>query len=225
MRRAVALTALAAVMAVAAGAMSGCEGPAAIASIITGEGEKVKAQYTLQPRPTLILVDDPKDHFEGPHLTAVVAAAAALHLNEHQAAPPFVDPKVLNKVREDLGKQYFKTPIDEIGRKTGAEVVLYVEVQGVSPQLVGSLYRPIAGAQVKVIDVVNKQRLFPKTGPLVASDTVSGQQVSVQMDPISVESPTRATEQVVLRALAEALGLEVSQLFYDWREKDMGDML
>jgi len=207
-------------VALTAGALSGCEGPAAIAEILTGEGEKIKAQYTLQPRPTLILVDDPQDHFEGPHLTAVVAAAAALHLTENKAAPPFIDPKKLNEVREQLGKRYNKTPIDEIGRRTGAEVVIYVEVEGASTRLSASLYRPIAGAQVKVIDVVNKRRLFPKTGRLVATDTVSGHQVSVQMDPVSVESPTRATEQVVLRALAETMGLQVSQLFYDWRDND-----
>lgn len=204
--------------------LTGCTEPGFVAHVLTGE-PKVPAKYTLMPRPTLVIVDDPHNALGDPNYPAVVATNVGFHLHknnaldasdkEGQASPHIISQDRLSELATRMGDRYPTTPIDRIGARLNAEQVIYVYVRSVKLQVAGAYYHPVAGVEVKVIDVAEGKRLFPKPGEYDDPQTTPpGHFMSVEMKRQTIDTNRRHAGSMLARSLAERIGQEVAQLFY-----------
>ncbi len=196
----------------------GCTEPGFVAHVLTGP-EKVKAVHTFEtPRRTLVIVDDPKNALGDPNYPAVVGANVGFHLkkNEVLTAEQIVSQDHLATLAARMGDRYATTPIDQIGSRLNAEQVIYVLIRSVKMQVAGAYYHPVAVVEVKVIDAVNGSRLFPKPGEYNDPKTSPpGHTLSVELKRQTVDLNRRHTGSMLARTLAERVGLQVAQLFYE----------
>ena len=215
-----------ALLTLAALTAAGCEGPGFLTYVITGPG-KVKARYTLGHRPTLVIVDDPNRALGDPNYATVVGANVGFQLKHNHALP---EPLVVSQDRllslaARMGDDYATTPIDRIGARLDADQVVYILVRSVNMRIAPGYYQPAAMVEVKVIDTPTGKRLFPKPGTYPSPrqtppvQTPPGQTLSVEMKRQALD-PGRHAESILARRLAERIGLEVAQLFYDHDRPD-----
>jgi hypothetical protein len=79
---------------------------------------------------------------------------------------------------------------------------------------------PVAGANVKVIDVVNRLRVFP------GAEMPEGWPVSVKTTPVDPSLySSRTTRLQIYQMLAAQLGDEVAKVFYKHEIKELGENL
>lgn len=226
-----------ALLTLAALTAAGCEGPGFLAYVITGPG-KVKARYTLEHRPTLVIVDDPNRALGDPNYPTVVGANVGFQLKHNQALPEslVVSQDRLLSLAARMGDDYATTPIDRIGARLDADQVIYILVRSMNMQLAPGYYKPTAVVEVKVIDTPTGKRLFPKPGTYPnpqqtppghtppghtpPGHTPPGQILSVEMKRQALDPGRRHAESMLARRLAERIGLEVAQLFYDHDRPD-----
>ncbi len=195
----------------------GCAEPGFIAHVIAGP-DHVKARYTLEPRPTLVIVDDPQNALGDPNFPAVVGANVGHNLiqNEVLDAGLVVSQDHLSSLAVQLGDRYPTTPIDRIGTRLKAQQVIYVRVISVKMQIAGAYYHPTAVVEVKVIDAQTGSRLFPKAGEYSDPETTPpGLTFPIEMKRQTLDENRRHARSMLARSLAERIGLEVAQIFYD----------
>lgn len=203
---------------------AGCAEPGFVAHVLTGE-PKVPATFELAPRPTLVIVDDPQNALGDPNYPSVVAANVTHHLKQNEVlnAMQVVSQDRLSALASQMGDRYPTTPIDRIGQRLNAEQVIYIYIQTVKLQVAGAYYHPVAGVEVKVIDVAEGKRLFPAAGEYDdPHSTPPGQFMSIEMKKQTVDTNRRHAGSMLARKLAERVGLEVAQLFYEHLPIDDG---
>lgn len=196
--------------------LTGCEAPAFIAQSVGG-GKKIPAVHTLEDRPTLVMIDDPNNLMGNPMLSGIIAANTAHHLRENGVLSKKIIPeKELAALKVKMGSDYPRTPIDRIGREVGAEQVLYASIDGAALQAAPGFYRPVAMLEVKVIDAVTGKRLYPEPPPIHEPSAPSrGRTLQVQVDTKSIMPDSAGTDAMLARQLAEEIGLQLAQLFYE----------
>lgn len=211
-------------------ASAGCEVVGLFASM---GGEKVKAAYNLPERTTLVVVDDPTQQFPSPVLAGVVASNAGFHLEQNVLKPNAKQPgslvvsqRVLAAIRAQLDDQYASTPIDTLGKLAKADQVIYVLIESAKLQTAPNVYRPTALARVKVIDVAKGTRLFPEPRPFPdPAAPPPGHPVRVQMSASTGDPSGRGLDAMLSHNLAEELGKQIAQVFYDHKKPEPGHTL
>lgn len=197
---------LGAVVLAAGLAASGCNVVGPVAYLIHGP-DKVDAAYKLEPaRPTVIFVDDANSRLPSRSLRVDIATAAEKYLLREECLKDVISTRTaVQAASEDrLGKPL---SIIEIGQKSNAEVVVYVEMQdfGISPD--GQTFSPFATARVKVMDVKAGKRVWP--------EQKEGYPVLLKPTPQPDAAPaTVAARLEASRLLANEVGKAVAQLFY-----------
>jgi hypothetical protein len=208
--------AAAAVLALAVLSAAGCKGPGFLAYVIAGP-KKIPARYTLEPRPTLVIVDDPSRALGDPNYATVVGANVGFHLKQNQALPEtmIVSQDKLSALASELGEDYASTPVDRIGARLGADQVVYVLVRSVTMQVAPGYFKPLAVVEVKVIDTPTGRRLFPDPGVYQDPRQMPpGHTLSIEMTRQTLDPGHRQAAATLARSLSEKIGLEVAQLFY-----------
>ena len=200
--------------------LAGCAEIPGFASYVISGTPKTKARYTLEERPTLVIVDDPNNVLGDPNFPAVIGANAGFHLKENKQLTPeqVVSQDHLSVLAANMGDRYLATPIDEIGRRLKAEQVIHVQVNAVNLQSDNTYYEPTAELEVKVIDVETGARLFPTDTPDIPGmelATKPGYRLRVEMKRQTVDETRRHAVPMLARSLAERIGLQVAQVFYD----------
>ncbi len=200
--------------------LMGCEGPGFVAYVIAGP-PTIKAQYKLQTRPTLVIVDDPLGLLGDPNYPAVVGANVGYHLSENGVLPGemIISQDHLTTLAAQLGDRYPSTPIDEIGQRLKAEQVIHVLVRSADLMAHNTYYHPKAQVEVRVVDVASGKRLFPEPDSDMPS-TSPGTPLQVSMKPQAVEEDRRHARSLLARRFSEYIGLCVAQLFYDHAKPD-----
>jgi hypothetical protein len=107
--------------------------------------------------------------------------------------------------------------IEDIGRKVGAEVVIYVQIGGFNLSEEGNVPRPNGYALVKVIDVTERRRLFP-SDPEQPGVEVDSTMREVSMDLYNSPSGRRSIEE----QLAENMGDRIAKVFYKHEKNELG---
>ena len=209
---------------VAVAGLNGCAGGSFLAYIF-GAGESIPAKYKLQDRDTLILVDDPDYRLGAPHMTNVVANNIRYHLQNQRDADSKFMPTAKLVTLSDLttagrltDQNLSKMTIEDIGSLAQAKQVIYVEVESASLyHETRQVTKPKASVTVKVLDVVERKRLFPAPPKMADSRiTPPGYPVVVQLRFDGVDdSGGRGMETVLNQHLAEETGKKVAQVFYD----------
>lgn len=203
----------------------GCGGEGYFSHLVSG-GDKVPALYTLEERPTLILVDDPADRFADPNLPLTVAINIEHHLKQNEV---LVDKIIAQRKVADLqakhGLDFASMPVDRVGRELEAEQVIYVLIDDVALENVPGVFRPKATAQVKVIDVKTGRRLFPNppapNQPIETTPT-RGHPIVTEMSYKGSDINSRGTLTQLKRQLAETVGRDAARLFYKWKPPEIG---
>lgn len=211
-------------------AAGGCQGAAALIAVISGP-DVIPARFVLPDKTTVVMVDDPQHFFDNPSLGRQIGTTAVhyMQLNEALIESTFIEPREVARLERRLARDWAATPIDDIGRELGADQVIYAKVINVSAEIEGTLYRPSATLEVKVISSSDGTRLWPRPGPLADPDgpPTPGHRFTVEMSYQAREGPagSRGTPSDLLRRLADEMGQELAQNFYDWTLPEPGETL
>jgi hypothetical protein len=189
--------------------------------------QKVKAVHRLEPRPTLVLVDDPSNHLGDPTLVGLIAAETGALMVEHRAVEVVVPPEKVDALYVSLGDAWARTGIDQIGRAVGADQVVHLHIDAAALYSVPGLFEPNATVQVKVIDVVHRKRLFPASAEGGDSPgfslTPQGHRLLAKLPPRGTEPSGYAAQREAMRVLCMRIARDASRLFYDYLPRQPGE--
>lgn len=212
--------ALALAFAAAAMFMASCNyvGPAAY--IINGP-PSVDAQVHLADVPTVVYIDDRSNVVNPVSLRRTIADKVSQTLMTKKVLTTTIssqDAMLMTRQKERNGQLL---PIEEIGKLVGAKQVIYITMVGFQDTPDGVTPRPMSSYRVKVIDVDQKQRIFPPADS--AEDSRYGTATIREVDPGVYGS--RSGRVKVFEMLASQTGVEVAKLFYKHEVKELGGNL
>lgn len=194
-----------------AAAIPACNIAVPIAYVIQGPP---KADAVFEPdanRTTVILIDDPSSKIPRRELrlsAGQIADETLMKAKVFESGKLVSSKSALNAARgSDQGP---KLSVVDIGRRVGAEVVVYAEVTDWTLFSDGQGLSPKAAVSVRIFDTLSNARIYPEEGgyPLVASL------------PPEAEAK-QANKSVLERALAKELGLAIAQSLFDHERRQL----
>lgn len=211
LKRLLAVTGLSAML-----ATSGCNIATPVFFAIHGP-PKVEAVTELPQRPTVIFIDDRESKIPRRSLRVQIGKAAEQLILQKEVLPDGMVIGSQSALRAASGERS-EAPISvvDIGRRVGAEVVIYVEVKGWTLSRQPGELSPAAGATIKIIDAASNQRIWPADSE--GYDFI----VQMQRQPEST-GLTRAERNKWEEALATQIGIELAQLFYTHERTPLQD--
>lgn len=190
--------------------------------------EKIKAKYKLPDKPTLIVIDDPRGLVTNPSTLRRIASATrnVLEIEKVVVAGGFIGQDELAGYREELGEDYYRTSLAKLGIQLNAKQVIHAEVTGFQVGIGGNVIQPAIAMNVKVFDLDERDRTFPKgVDPATGVDTgVSVYSLQSQMKARDLTGQG-AARSIAVRDLADQAGRDVARLFFDWRVPAIGEGL
>jgi hypothetical protein len=181
--------------------------------------KKVKAVYEAPKGKTyLVFVEYLPAQTPWDQIKAELASRISRKLQEQPAGTTKFAANVISYERlQDLAattKDFQTMPRSEVGRKLGADIVLYVQIEDFSlrdsPFM--TLWQGRLGASVWLVDVQQTRRIWPAEAP-----PDSGYQAPpVVLKPTNNPSPTYGEE--IAHELAEQMADHIVKLFYDHEE-------
>ena len=204
--------------------VSGCNVfNAAVLSVTPAE--KVKAKYILPDKATLVVVDDPNSLVTSPATLRRIATATRNVLEVEQViiTGGFVGQDELATYREELGDRYNQTSLAALALHLGARQVIHAEVTGFQMELGGNVIRPAITMNVKVFDLDERARTFPKD-----SDAESAVDIGMTVYPLQSKLDAQdltgqsAARSIAQRDLADQAGRDIARLFFYWRMPALG---
>jgi len=202
----------------ASGALSGCNVIIPAAYIIEGP-PSVDAEFELPDRRTVVFIDDTRNVLPRTSLRTRIGDEVSTLVQQRGTVTQAVAPSEAVQVARRFDTQYKRLSIRQVGEEVGAETVIHVKVKlfALSPD--GETPRPVAEAEVKVIDVVAGNRLYPE-----GADGM--RKVVAQLREQGTEGyRTSAGRRQMEDALADELGKEIAGLFYKHEKKELGERL
>ncbi len=211
-----------ALVAAAGAGLGSCNivGPAAY---LLGGQDKVDAQYALSDRPTVVFVDDPENILPHRSLRRLIGDKVSQELMVRKLVTTTISPADALAVagRERFGEQM---PIDAIGRAVGAEQVVFIDMVSFSLSPDNVTPRPVGACQVKVIDVTNRERLFPSADDGFRGSL--GYPVQVAMRAVSLERyRTTSSRRSIREQLANEIADQITKVFYRHVPDELGSHL
>lgn len=200
-------------------ALGGCNIVGPVAALAAGP-PTAPARYTLADVPTVVFVDDRSNLLSPTSLRRVVADKASEEIMAQKLVTMTISPQdaILIASRSDRASSLMN--IEEIGRAVGAQQIIYVEVTQFAATPDGYTPMPVSSANVKVIDVVSRQRVFP------GAESPEGWPISVKATPVDPSLySSRTTRLQIYQMLAAQLGDEVAKVFYKHEIKELGERL
>ena len=181
--------------------------------------------YIPEDRPTLILVDDPSGQLGDPGLANMIAGQIGHQLVKEEVIglANVVSPHKLYDLAAEMGSEYVRTPVDQIGQRLGARQVIYVYIQSVSLSEQPGLFRPTAVVRVKLIDVTEGRQLFPEVPGDLGSSETEFHNIHVVMYYRGAEDFGHGVVQTIRKKLADRISRDVSRLFFEYLPRQPGD--
>ncbi|MBT4523413.1 MAG: hypothetical protein HOI88_06640 [Phycisphaerae bacterium] len=192
-----------------------------IASVVTyvaSPDPSKEAVFVLPNVATVVFVDDRKNVMHPTRLRRVVAERITKDLLEKDILTTMISPRDILRVSSSSDRYGEPVPMDQLGKSVDASVLIYVEIVGFSLTSDGQTAKPVANCSVKVIDVRNRQRLFPLDDmPYFVRANVT----NIAPSRLSGSGEVRKLSE----ELAETLGDEVAKLFYEHITGRLGENL
>lgn len=212
------------------------------------KSHEVKAEHQLVPGSVVVLAeparslpaDDPRQRAFADQL----AATASGHLTQNLPEQKWARDGTLKEgqtvvafskviaARDADPEAFSKLPLDAMARNLGADRLVFVEITQVqlpdatATALTGALFTPAATGTVRVVDALGNRVFPPREGPETGGFLGSngGRSFTVELRPRRVgDDDTDPAE--LRRNLANAAGLEVARLFYNWTGQRPGDQV
>ncbi len=184
---------------------------------------KVPAKYELENRPTVVFVDDRNNAIpiNSSRVRRAVADDVTRQLMSRKLVMMTISPRDAMALSRNQDRQGKLMSMGAIGETVGAEQLIYIEMLSYRGSPDNVTPRPSAACRLKVIDIVNKTRLFP--GP---DADKNWQEIIVQTAPVSPElyrssAGRREIEQMLSAAIAD----KVTELFYKHIPDELGSRL
>lgn len=193
-------------------------GPAAY--IVAGPGT-IDAQYVPPDVTTVVYIDDRANVVNPTTLRRVIGDRTSVDLMQKKVLTETISPADALATVSLSDHRNQLMPIDEIGRTVGADQVIYVEMLAFQSSPDGATPSPFAVCQVRVIDAVNKKRLFP--GEESDLPSVEVRAMLREVDPSVFRDRTARLK--VFNELAEELGGNIAKLFYKHERVELGSRL
>ncbi|MBX2851466.1 MAG: hypothetical protein KTR15_06960 [Phycisphaeraceae bacterium] len=207
--------------------LGGCSWIAGAAYMV-GPPEKIEAKYDLPDKATLVIVDDPRGLVTSPSTLRRIATATrnVLEIEKVVVDGGFVGQDKLAGYRSELGDRYNKTSLAALAIHLGAKQVIHAEVTGFQMEFGGNVIRPAIGLNVKVFDLDERGRAFPRTQDLDSGDSFGASVYSLQSQmPAEDLTGASASRSIAVRDLADQAGRDIARLFFDWRVPQPGSGL
>jgi hypothetical protein len=203
-------------------ALGGCNIAGPVAYFVGGP-PSVNAEYKLPDRPTVVFVDDRANTIgtNAPSIRRAIAEKVCEDLMVKKLVTTTISPRDAMGVVATSDRHGELMPIDAIGRAVGAEQVIYVQMLSFSGTSDGTTPRPTAVCRVRVIDVVERKRLYPSPDGQEASRLLEVN--TREVDPATLRSA--ASRLKVYQALADETGEQIAKLFYKHEIKELGGSL
>lgn len=193
---------------------AGCVG---LAFIHQAFNTTTDAEYTLEDRPTLVLVEDSSKALIDSNLPSYIAGLISGALIQNEVVKKTIPTERVTEYATKLGDVYRNTPLDQIGRDLGAAQVIYVNVTRAELNADPGIVKPVAVAEVRVVDTAKGTRLWP-VAPVV------NRTIKVELKPRPLSSENDRGEILVLRReVAQRLARDVGRLFYEFTPRQPGE--
>jgi len=199
-------------LATACAALAGCNIVAPAFLLISGP-PKIKKSFTLPANKTTVLfIDDQSEqNVDRATLDGIAQTADELILAKTDVEDLISGRSALEAAVEENNNQ--QVPIAEIGRRVGAQVVIYARIDGYSIAPDGDGYSPSMRLNVRVLDLEQRKRVWPVEGDgvsvRVGTDTTKG-----------LLTDTMASRAEARQVLASLAGTAIAQLFYTHLESE-----
>jgi hypothetical protein len=197
------------VLLVLAAFLAGCNIVGPVVAIVHGPPKVAPAYRLDRKRTTVVFIDDRGNLMPRRALVVHAAKAAQDALLERRVLEDMIsaDSALAVVAAADASGKLIDIP--EIGRRLGADVVIYAVVDRFSLTPDGVVYQPTAVVRVKVIDVAEEKRLWPE-------EKREGQTLTLVVPPRTepLPSTTSGVQHAELDA-ADLLGRAIAQLFYE----------
>jgi hypothetical protein len=187
------------------------------AAFLTGQGEKVKAQYKLSDGPILVFIDDKNERIDWPAARRFLWDDLSQELIRTKSTLKVIPIETEDAIRQ-TNPDFGKLSCRKVGELAGADEVLWIEVQDflVPEQITDATNAAYFNVTVKVVDPKqterSKIRLWP-TSP-------EGQLVTANMTGGAVLE--QKTKDAKSRILTAKLAVEIARLFHDHKTETKG---
>ncbi len=178
-----------------------------------GQSQKFKPKYTLSKGPILILIDDPEEKVDWPVANRMLFDALTQELLRNEATETTIPHASIQSLRQ-ADPDFAKLSCAAVGRKLGADQVLWLEVQffQAREELSDMDQSGVFAVSVKVINPNEQEkrsmvRLWPAG--------MDGYYVSSQLNAADVSK--FRTRDIITQALAQRLAERVAKLFYEYK--------
>lgn len=201
-----------------AGALPSCNIVVPAAYIIGGP-PSVDAEFQLPDRRTVVFIDDTRNMLPRTSLRTRIGDTTSTRLQQKEQITQAIAPSEAMQVARRFDSQTKRMSIRQIGEEVGAETIIHVKITLFALTPDGETPRPVAEAEVKVIDVAAGTRLYPQ-GP-DGMRKVMAQLREQKPEDYRSSAGRRALED----ALADELGKEIANLFHKHEKKELGENL
>lgn len=198
------------------GAAGGCNYIGAAFVLVHGPA-KIPAAYELDPsKKTVVFIDDLSSRVPRRSLRDDIGKTADATLLKHKVIQEgnLISSVSARRAAASDTAEDRQSAVD-VGRQVGAQIIVYVTMTGWTLHQDPGFISPAAGAEVRVLDVVNNKRLWPegdKTFPFVARMQRQSGEIGT-----SLAEKTKWEE-----ALATTFGEDLAQLFYKHEKESLG---
>ncbi|TDJ56296.1 MAG: hypothetical protein E2O40_04685 [Planctomycetota bacterium] len=184
---------------------------------------KAPARYVLEDTPTVVFVDDRNNAIpiNSSRVRRAVADNVTNQLMSRDLVTITISPRDAMALSRNQDRQGKLMSMGALGEAVGAEQLIYIEMLSYRGSPDNVTPRPSAACRLKVIDVVNKTRMFP--GPDAEKDW---QEIIVQGRPVSPELyRSNAGRREIEKMLAATIADKVTKLFYKHIPDELGSRL
>ena len=184
---------------------------------------KVPALYELEDRATVVFVDDRNNAIpiNSTRVRRAVAEGVTEQLMTRELVTVTVSPRDAMALSRNRDREGDLMSMGALGEAVGAEQLIYVEMLSYRGSPDNVTARPVAACRVKIIDVVNKSRLFPPPGAEKA-----WQDVIVTGDTVNPELyRSSAGRREIEQMLASGIADRVTKMFYKHVPNELGSKL
>jgi hypothetical protein len=125
-----------------------------------------------------------------------------------------------------LGDDFDRSAIDQIGREVDANLVVHVYIESATLYPEPGLLQPRAVIQIKVIDAINRRRLFPTIGRADGRSEFAvpsrGKRLEVRLSPRASAGESSTVQAMMMRRLSLRIARDAARLFYDYQPRQPG---
>lgn len=197
----------------------GCNvvGPAAY--LVEGP-PKTDAVHTLADVPTVVYIDD-RAGVVPANLRPVIADKISQDLMVKKALTTTIRGQDAMAYANRHERHSDLLSMEEIGKAVGAKQMIYVRMVQFSDTEDGYVPRPLAQCEVRVLDIENRQRVFPPADG--DQSAVPVRAATREVDPDLYR--TRSGRLKVFESLADETGTAIAKLFYKHETRELGASL